>query len=163
MCKVGILVSDYSKAPNDLLIKLEGCGFLRLVTSRDEDILHSLLIPCTLCCISVRFDTLCCVKKQCNNNMPNTKTSFRIKLPFFVGGGNNGSFVFHKNIMILLHRKGGCLLCVHKTNADRRHTTSLQFNIACHIVKCEILSEAETQKASLNSYVSQVSADVPGG
>lgn len=38
-----------------------------------------------------------------------------------------------------------------------------QFNTACHIVKREILSEAETQKASLNSYVSQVSADVPGG
>jgi len=125
MGKVGILASDYSKAPNDLLIKLEGYGFFRLVTSREEGILHSLLIPCTLCCIPIRFDTLCCVKKQCNNNMSNIKTSFRIKLPFSVGGGNNGSLVFHKNIMILLYRKGGCLLSVHETNADRRHTTSL--------------------------------------
>lgn len=85
MCQLGILASDYPKAPNDLLTELGVSVFFRLVT-RQEGILH---FPCALCYTLMRSDHLCRAKQQCNNTVPRINALFGIKLPFSAWGGNN--------------------------------------------------------------------------
>lgn len=153
MRQSGIL-SDYPKAPNGLLIRVEGCGFFTLVTSRQEGILH-----CAFCCTLIRFGPLCRVKKWCNNNMPKIKTFIGIKLPFSIWRGNKQSivgFFFNKMSQSYYTGRGNvcCLFTRQKQTEDTpiypaSLVTSLEFNITCHIVKHEIISEAERPKKPL--------------
>lgn len=154
MCQSPILASDYPKVPNDLFIKLEGCGFFRLLTSREEGILHW-----ALCCSLVRFDPLCHVKKQCNNNMTkknhfhwdqNPILYLERKQPIHCG-------VFLNKVSWSYYTRRGnvCCLFTRQKQTENRPVysvsliTSLEFNITCHTVKHEIIIEAERPQKPL--------------